>query len=181
MRLGAIQAALVGLLKALGLLDADGQPTGGATPDLAAVLAEGNSATGPVLLGRGTAAAPVVAVSPDGRTGLYNAQTGGEDVSLSVGGVQAFLVWRPTGSICQWNTSAGNLQIAAGGNAGAFISSGGVFWLGSQTVMLGRGAGDPEGVVTAPVGSLFLRTDGGAGTTLYVKESGSGNTGWVAK
>jgi hypothetical protein len=43
------------------------------------------------------------------------------------------------------------------------------------------GAGTPEGAVTAPVGSLFTRTDGGAGTTLYVKESGSGNTGWVAK
>lgn len=33
----------------------------------------------------------------------------------------------------------------------------------------------------APVGSLFTRTDGGASTTLYVKESGTGNTGWVAK
>lgn len=43
------------------------------------------------------------------------------------------------------------------------------------------GAGSPEGVVTAPVGYLYLRSDGGAGTTLYVKESGTGNTGWVAK
>lgn len=43
------------------------------------------------------------------------------------------------------------------------------------------GSGSPEGVVTAVVGSLYSRTDGGAGTTLYVKESGSGNTGWVAK
>lgn len=43
------------------------------------------------------------------------------------------------------------------------------------------GAGSPEGVVTGPVGSLWMRTDGGAGTTLYVKESGAGNTGWVAK
>lgn len=43
------------------------------------------------------------------------------------------------------------------------------------------GTGSPEGVVTAGVGSLFLRTDGGAGTTLYVKQSGTGNTGWVAK
>lgn len=44
-----------------------------------------------------------------------------------------------------------------------------------------RGAGSPEGVLTAGVGSLYLRSDGGAGTTLYVKESGAGNTGWVAK
>lgn len=43
------------------------------------------------------------------------------------------------------------------------------------------GTGSPEAVVTAPVGTLFLRTDGGAGTTLYVKESGTGNTGWIAK
>lgn len=41
--------------------------------------------------------------------------------------------------------------------------------------------GTPEGVVTAPVGSLALRIDGGAGTSLYVKQSGTGNTGWVGK
>lgn len=42
------------------------------------------------------------------------------------------------------------------------------------------GTATPEGAVTAPVGSLFLRTDGGTATTLYVKETGSGNTGWAA-
>jgi hypothetical protein len=47
--------------------------------------------------------------------------------------------------------------------------------------LLRTGTGSPESVITAPVGSLYLRTDGGANTTLYVKESGSGNTGWVAK
>lgn len=43
------------------------------------------------------------------------------------------------------------------------------------------GAGSPEGVVTASRGSLYTRTDGGANTTLYIKESGTGSTGWVAK
>lgn len=43
------------------------------------------------------------------------------------------------------------------------------------------GSGSPETVMTAPVGSRFMRLDGGANTTFYVKESGSGNTGWVAK
>lgn len=52
---------------------------------------------------------------------------------------------------------------------------------GDGTVIWTAGAGTPEGVVTAPVGSLFTRTDGGASTTLYVKQSGTGNTGWVAK
>lgn len=43
------------------------------------------------------------------------------------------------------------------------------------------GTGTPEAAVTGAVGDLFLRTDGGAVTTLYIKESGTGNTGWVAK
>jgi hypothetical protein len=28
---------------------------------------------------------------------------------------------------------------------------------------------------------VYLRTDGGAGTSIYIKQSGSGNTGWVGK
>lgn len=43
------------------------------------------------------------------------------------------------------------------------------------------GSGSPENVVTAPVGSTFRRSDGAAGTSFYVKESGTGNTGWVGK
>jgi hypothetical protein len=43
------------------------------------------------------------------------------------------------------------------------------------------GTGTPESVITAPVGSLYQRDDGGAGTSLYVKQSGTGNTGWVGK
>lgn len=46
--------------------------------------------------------------------------------------------------------------------------------------MLHTGTGSPEGVLTATVGHIYLRSDGGASTTLYVKESGSGNTGWRA-
>lgn len=44
-----------------------------------------------------------------------------------------------------------------------------------------QGNGSPEGVVTADKGSLYSRTDGGASTCLYVKESNGSNTGWVAK
>lgn len=50
-----------------------------------------------------------------------------------------------------------------------------------KTVKIVSGNGTPEGAITASVGSLYMRTDGGANTTLYVKESGTGNTGWVAK
>lgn len=55
------------------------------------------------------------------------------------------------------------------------------FHPGDGTATWTSGAGTPEGSISAAVGSLYTRTDGGASTTLYVKESGSGNTGWVAK
>jgi hypothetical protein len=47
--------------------------------------------------------------------------------------------------------------------------------------LLYQGTGTPEAVVTAPVGAIYQRLDGGAATSFYVKESGTGNTGWVAK
>jgi hypothetical protein len=55
-----------------------------------------------------------------------------------------------------------------------------VLWLGGEVGWF-KGTGSPEGVVTAPIGSFYSRKDGGAGTSMYVKESGTGNTGWVAK
>jgi hypothetical protein len=52
-------------------------------------------------------------------------------------------------------------------------------WIATRAPL--TGSGSPNGVVTAPVGTLYTDSAGGASTTLYVKESGSGNTGWVAK
>lgn len=43
------------------------------------------------------------------------------------------------------------------------------------------GKGTPEGTLNGNVGDLYLRTDGGTSTTLYVKETGTGLTGWIAK
>uniref|UniRef100_A0A6M3L3I4 Putative pectate lyase n=1 Tax=viral metagenome TaxID=1070528 RepID=A0A6M3L3I4_9ZZZZ len=65
-----------------------------------------------------------------------------------------------------WVHGADNIALGLGSNAFVAIES---------------GAGSPEGAVSAGPGSLYLNTNGGAGTTLYVKESGSGNTGWVGK
>ena len=45
----------------------------------------------------------------------------------------------------------------------------------------GSGSGTPESVVVAGVGSVWYRNDGGANTSLYIKESGASNTGWAAK
>lgn len=72
-------------------------------------------------------------------------------------------------------------------DTGVLITTGegrfpGVRFDGTSTgPILLAGTGSPEGVVTAPVGSIYMRKDGAAGTTLYVKESGTGNTGWIAK
>jgi len=66
----------------------------------------------------------------------------------------------------------------------AYIDLSGYLYFGpvgaGQTV-IAKGAGTPEGVITARPGSLYTNTSGGSGTTLYVKESGTGNTGWVGK
>ena len=60
-----------------------------------------------------------------------------------------------------------------GTQAGTAISMGGRLII--------SGGNTPEGAITAEIGSLYMRTNGAANTCLYVKESGTGNTGWVAK
>lgn len=49
----------------------------------------------------------------------------------------------------------------------------------SQSVKIQSGPGAPNGVVTAVVGSVYLQNDGAAGKTQWVKETGTGNTGWT--
>lgn len=52
-----------------------------------------------------------------------------------------------------------------------------VIWLGNLSY-----AGTPEASFYAAPGTFYTRTDGGAGTSFYVKESASSaNTGWAAK
>lgn len=61
-------------------------------------------------------------------------------------------------------------------NAGAIIIAG-----NARHLFQALCTGTPEAAVTADIGCTAVRTDGGASTTFYVKESGTGNTGWVAK
>jgi hypothetical protein len=52
-------------------------------------------------------------------------------------------------------------------------------WI-STRIFSGNGA--PNGRIQGPVGAIYLRRDGTAGATLYVKESGGTSaTGWAAK
>lgn len=75
--------------------------------------------------------------------------------------------------------AAGSTNAIAMLGAVTVTAANGIAW-GSGGPKILSGSASPESSVTAPVGSLYLRTGGGAGTTLYVKESGSGNTGWIA-
>ena len=65
------------------------------------------------------------------------------------------------------NVGGAAVQPVIGGNAA------------TKGIGLITGTGAPNGTTTAEVGALFLRSDGGQGTALNYKESGSGNTGWI--
>ncbi len=62
-------------------------------------------------------------------------------------------------------------------------------WFSNLVVAVNRllsgtksGLGDPNGVVTGTLGDLYRNESGGAGASLWVKESGvATTTGWVAK
>lgn len=73
------------------------------------------------------------------------------------------------------------IDAQVGGTSLFTVDNSGAVSVSGTTATIRAGTGTPEGAVTASAGSMFLRTDGGAGTTLYIKESGTGNTGWVAK
>jgi hypothetical protein len=53
---------------------------------------------------------------------------------------------------------------------------------GNQVRYIKFGKGSPEGVITANIGSLYLREDGSTDTTLYIKTANNGQaTGWTNK
>lgn len=52
-----------------------------------------------------------------------------------------------------------------------------IVWTG--TIIDRYGTGSPEGAISAGIGSVYRNLTGGSSTTLYIKESGTGNTGWV--
>lgn len=92
-----------------------------------------------------------------------------------------FQIYSDTGSASYITLSSSGVWSFDVGNANFKTAGKGIVFEGNGSVLWRCGSGTPEGSVTAPVGSLYTRTDGGANTTLYVKESGVGNTGWIAK
>lgn len=124
----------------------------------------------------GTGAGGIASVTPTGTAQLIHNPTSD--------------YWQASGNTGGWFVRMSANLLRFGTDAAASIGSvtnrmGDVFSVrfrpGAGAVIWTSGAGTPEGVVTAVVGSMYTRTDGGANTTLYVKESGTGNTGWTAK
>jgi hypothetical protein len=76
--------------------------------------------------------------------------------------------------IMRGNQADGAAAVVAGLHDGRWLVSDGA-------VAQWAGYGSPEGSVKASPGALYVRLDGGAGRTLYVKESGDATTtGWIA-
>lgn len=97
---------------------------------------------------------------------------GGQQVVTSADAVPTMVLKAKSGQ------TADLLQVQdASGNVIARIDISGNF----SSKNFSRGSGSPEGVVTAPIGSVYQRTDldsTPASVCLYVKEAGTGNTGW---
>lgn len=104
----------------------------------------------------------------DSRIRIYYSEVLDRDMDLKANLLDVKTLSGGTGATFSLNPSGGSVQL--GGNL--VFGSGGPIEL--------KGSGSPEGVVTAPVSSTYRRIDGGSSTAFYVKESGSGNTGWIA-
>lgn len=70
------------------------------------------------------------------------------------------------------SSATGGVTIDYGDNIGITLDN------GTQTAKILHGDGDPNTVVTAPQGSVWFRTDGGAGTAIYSNTDGV--TAWAA-
>lgn len=127
----------------------------------------------------GTAAATSIGFRTDPGTGLFYGQDGFgfSQLRLAVSGVQQ---WTMDTNGHLYPIGANNLGSSTNRVARVYATN---IALPGTDVLITAGTGTPEGVVSASVGSMYIRTDGTAGTTQrYVKETGtSTNTGWVAQ
>jgi hypothetical protein len=109
-----------------------------------------------------------------GRIDLFNA-SGGEFLGWRFHDATGTADWGNPSKGFRWMNAALTAPMLTVGNTGiiAFGPS------GASTSII-TNTGNPEEVYTAPIGSLFLRIDGGTGSTLYVKQLGTTSSGWGA-
>lgn len=152
-----------------------------------------------------SAAASLAACLKVGSTSVFEVSKSGDLASDGAAYTQ-WTIGRSTGNRTLYLRGGGGGNIALGSAASVQLAGGVPLWCRSAASIIGvprngsyqfgdtdgdftgtagctilSGSGSPESVRTAKVGSIYLRQDGGASTTLYVKESGTGNTGWIAK
>jgi len=140
------------------------------------IINTGSSEAGSVSIGAPFGAPGLIFLntSGTGRTQIrqYNS-SGGLGFGYDATGPSDQMILTSTGLFGVGVLPTEKLEVNGNVKASQFKTATSVFW--------SSGTGSPESVVTAGIGSVYTRTDGGAGTTLYVKESGTGNTGWIAK
>lgn len=180
-------------------LDADltGLAAGGAAGTVAIGGSPASWSTSPsltkVIVGSGSVAAPSFTFTGSTSTGLWSYSV--DAMNLSVAGVEGWrfkqtettavlpLAWGATAAAPDAGfarAKAETMRVTAGdANALRDLELRELFFDVNDYVSISTGTGSPEGAVTQRIGSIYLRTDGGAGTSVYVKESGTGNTGWV--
>jgi len=132
-----------------------------------------------------------LATGPKGDTGPAstipgppNTLTAGTITQIPAGGQPTFSI---TGTAPSQTLNLGLVDGAngigvpvVGNNPGDLLRWNGSVWI-QTTTKFHEGTGNPNGVVTAPVGSTFVNTESGGynGARRWTKATGSGNTGWV--
>jgi len=116
--------------------------------------------------------------------GPANTLTAGTITQIPAGGQPTFSI---TGTTPSQTLNLGLVDGAngigvptTGNNPGDLLRWNGTVWI-QTTTKFHEGTGNPNGVVTAPVGSTFVNTESGGynGARRWTKATGSGNTGWV--
>ena len=179
-------------LVVVGRLTGTGSTTPGSSVDNTVARYDG---TGGALQGSGVTIDDSGFVAAD-RLTLDRASGAEADLFFSKAGSFRWKLYRDEATESGSNAGS-DFRIARRADDGSALSYVLTLWRGSGKVTLGdvgataglefgssgprimAGTGSPESVVTAPVGSLWLRTD--SSTALYVKQTGTGNTGWIAK
>lgn len=102
-----------------------------------------------------------------GTWGAWRAvQFAGADYLVPAGDGSLMLRSAGTGDVTLRPGGTGRLRVASDAEPGGFVSC--------------LGHGSPLGVVAAPPGSDYRNLDGGAGGTLWIKQTGQDASGWIA-
>jgi hypothetical protein len=116
-------------------------------------------------------------------TGFFITSQNNQDFRIGpANDVDAFILSSGAGG--SFSLPPGTMRIGTGANKGTLYlndatSAAGMF-LGAKIIC--GALASPETFIDAPTGSLYITTMGGAGTTLWVKESSpTTNTGWIGK